>query len=247
MALKFYVISLVRQQERRQKMAQMLDSFGVDYEFFDAVDGRNLSEEDAKLCDLGDQHILTMRGGRRALVEDALSPSEVGCALSHLKLYQHILDQGDEQAVILEDDTKILPEAMQALQNINCITEPWDVINFSDNSGIRNRLGARKYYFDRENGRYFQRTGMRNPTLDAIFNRRRVMFCAAFFVINRHACERLIELGYPVRIVADYLLGMIGYNELRTFRVFPLGDYFTFHETESTIGNRPRHHIVRLK
>ena len=250
MKLKFYVVNLKRATERRQKMAEHLAQFGVDFEFFEATDGRALTEQEQALVGTTDQVILTMAGGRKCLVEDKMIPAEVGCALSHLRLYQHILDQGVERAVILEDDTVLNDDSFLALEHLDAITEPWDVVHFSEDLGIRNlpKLLRRKYYIDRKRGLYFARLGMHNETLDAIFNRRRLVLRTAFYVVTPQACSTLIKLGYPVRINADYLLGSIAYNHLKMFLGYPVGHYLLPNNgaDSSTIGSRPQHRLVRL-
>ena len=248
MKLKFFVINLKRSTERRKLMCEHLDKYGVDYEIFEATDGRALTAEEEQKVGTSDQVILEMAGGRKFMVKDKMSPAEIGCALSHLRLYQHILDQGLEQVVILEDDEVLNDDSFLALNNLNVITEPWDVVHFSAVSGIKNLPCSRKYYFDKKRGMYFSRTGMHNATLDAIFNRRRICFGAVFYVVTPRACEVLLEKGYPVRLVSDYLLGMIGYHNLRTFVAYPMGHYWHANDEfdHSTIGERPEHHIVRL-
>ncbi len=250
MKLKFYVVNLKRATDRRQLMSAMLDKYGVNYEIFEATDGRELTPEDEAKVSLSDQVILEMAGGRKCMVEDQMIPPEVGCALSHLRLYQHILDQGVERAVILEDDTVLNDDSILALNNLDVITEPWDVVHFSEDLGIRNlpEIVRRKYYIDRERGLYFARLGMHSQTLDAIFNRRRLVLRTAFYVVTPQACQTLLKLGYPVRINADYLLGSIAYNHLKMFLGYPVGHYLVPNHgaDSSTIGARPKHRLVRL-
>ena len=149
----------------------------------------------------------------------------------------------------MEDD--ILPHELTvlALESLNYIKEPWDIVNFSNDSGIKNALWARKYFFGEDNKYYFQRQGMRNDTLDAICNRCQLILLAHCYVVTRHAGEVLLKLGYPVRLNADYLLGLMGYHRLRTFMAF-LSDLIlaglSNSSKESTIGDRPRHRLVRV-
>lgn len=251
MKLKFYVVNLKRAADRRQLMSEQLDKYGVDYEIFEATDGRALSAEDEQKLALSDHVILTMAGGRQCMVEDKMCPPEVGCALSHLRLYQHILDQGVERAVILEDDVVLNDDSLLALNNLDVIDEPWDVVHFSEDLGIKNlpEFLRRKYYIDRARGLYFARLGMHNETLDAIFNRRRLVLRTAFYVVTPQACQTLLKLGYPVRINADYLLGSIAYNHLKMFLGYPVGHYLVPNEADkqSSIGSdRPKHRLVRL-
>lgn len=245
-SLKYYVINLKSQPERRSRMAALLDAQGVDYEFFDAVYGKNLSAEEESLCSKDNQVILEFDNGRKLLVEDELSASEKGCALSHLKLYQKILDDGVERAVIMEDDLDLTQETFLALNSIDCIKESWDIINFSSHIGIKSLPFAKKYYFDKQNGYYFSRLGMRNSTLDSYFNQRRFLCYTALYVVTPKACRRLISLGYPVRITADYLTGIVAYHNLKLFRVYPLDHFLLFSEVDSSIGNRPAHKMIRL-
>lgn len=247
MSFKYFVISLKDQEERRKNIGSILTANNVDFEFFDATYGKEMTEEEQKLCSNESQTILTMKGNRKVLIEDELSLSEKGCALSHLRLYQHIIDQDLDYAVIMEDDLKPNADVFKAVNSLGSIKEPWDVVNFSTDFGIKCLPFARKYYFDQNKSFYFQRIGMRNDTLDAIFNRRRFVICAALYVITKEACHRLVNLGYPVRLTADYLLGMIGYNNLRTFVVYPKNHYINFLDCDSNIGSvRPAHKMVRL-
>lgn len=245
---KFFVVNLKRAAERRKVMAEHLAQFGVDFEFFEATDGRALSAEEEQKVGTSDQVILDMAGGRKCMVEDKMSPPEVGCALSHLRLYQHILDQGLDRAVIIEDDVTVNADTMLALDHLDVIKEPWDVVHFSCDLGIKSLPWTHKYYFDQKRDMYFSRLGMHNATLDAIFNCRRVCFGTVLYVVTPRACEVLLEKGYPARINADYLLGIIAYHNLRTFLAHPMGHYWMPNEegNNSTIGDRPRHRLVRL-
>lgn len=247
MAVKYFVISLKNQEARRNNIRTLLEQQNVDFEFFDATYGKEMTPEEQKLCSTESQTILTMKGNRKVLIEDELAPSEKGCAMSHLRLYQHIIDKDLDYAVIMEDDIVPNQYAFEAIEHLDAIKERWDVVNFSFDYGIKSLPCARKYYYKEDKSFYFQRLGMRNNTLDAIFNRRRFIIYTALYVISKTACKRLIDIGYPVRLPADYLLGMIGYNNLKTFTVEPKYKFFSFGEFESNIGSvRPGHKMVRL-
>ena len=251
-----FVINLPQSGDRREQVTQDFTRIGLNFEFFAATNGRALSPAEEALCLQGaarESVELEMAGGRKVIVENAQSPAEKGCSFSHLRLYQHILDLGLERAVIMEDDVLPNEYTKLVLESLDCIKEPWDIVNFSNNSGLKNAPLARKYYFGQDKQYYFQRQGMRNETLDAIFNRRRLIFGTYCYVITRHACEVLVKLGYPVRLNADYLLGLIGYNRLRTFMVFPHNlSFIAFssaanNSTIMTNVERPQHRLVRVK
>lgn len=246
MALKIFVINLARSLDRREHVAQMMAQFGLDFEFFNATDGRQLTAEQLKRCQLQPQIVLPLRFGRKTIFENQLTPAEVGCAFSHLRLYQHIIDLGLEEAVILEDDIVLYPPALLALENLDRIREPWDVVDITFHEGLKNLPCARKYRFGSQNEFYFQRAGLHCPALNVLFNQRRLVGNAVFYVIKRSGCQRLLELGYPVRLPADYLLGYLAYNELKMFRAYPLKEFYTVAAVDSTIGGDERHHnLVR--
>ena len=242
---KCFVINMPSAQERREGMTKSLQEIGLDFEFFEATNGRELTPDQEQQCLHQEDVVLPLRAGRKLIVKSNLIPSEIGCAFSHLRLYQHILDSGLERAVILEDDLQLHPDVLLALENLDKITEPWDVVHFYSPLGIKNLTFYHKYYFGSDKEHYFQRLGMHNPTIDAIHNQRRLITGTFLYVITRQACERLLEIGYPVRLPSDYLLGLLCYNELRIFRAFPLNHYVQFKDVPSTIGEGREHALIR--
>lgn len=243
--LKYYVISLKGQTKRQALMSEQMARLGLDFEFFAAVNGRELSTEDQARCAQSDGAILPCRLGVKVKVTNALTPAEKGCALSHLKLYQKILDDYKREpdsnfaAVVLEDDSVLNEDTALALRSLDVITEPWDVVTFSDHNSIKNSRNH-CYYFDQERGLYFMQLGKKPLLLDALYNTRRLVTLASCYVIRPQACQTLIDLGYPVRIPADYLLGYLAFNRLKTFRAYPLGHYLSY-LGDTVIGDRPEH------
>ncbi|HIX57364.1 MAG TPA: glycosyltransferase family 25 protein [Candidatus Anaerobiospirillum pullistercoris] len=242
---KCFVINMPASQQRREMMEPQLQKLGFDYEFFAATDGRHLSEKEMQKCQPDDRVTLNLRGGFKVFLEGKVTAKEIGCALSHLRLYQHIVDLGLDRALVFEDDLHIHPDMVMALENLDCITEPWDVVNFSFHMGVHDLPWARKYYFGPSKDYYFKQIGMQNVYLDIWRNRCRMVGCTAMYVITKHACERLLEIGYPVRMPSDYLLGLLCYNELRMFRAYPIKHYTSFSAAESTIDDRLSHRLVR--
>lgn len=246
--MQIYVINLPSCVERRQNIEANLQQLGLQYEIYPAVNGFKLTEEQQSLVKAEDKVYLEMAGGRQLMIEDKLSPPEIGCALSHLQVYQKILDSNDEYACVLEDDCVLTPKFLEAMEGLKNLPDDWDLVNFSSHLGLRNWPWAKKYYFGSTNEQYFQRVGLYSPTLNAIFNRRRFLCMAVTYFIKRSACKRLIELGYPVRLTSDYLMGLVAYNRLKLYRAFPLKDYYMqLQNFGSTIESyRPRHRMVRI-
>lgn len=99
--IPIFVISLARAPERRKSIEEHLQSLGLEYEIVDAVDGRSLHiDEQRKLLAPG----------------VSFAPGVVGCYVSHLAVYQSIIDRGIRMALVLEDDARLNPKIVPALK-----------------------------------------------------------------------------------------------------------------------------------
>lgn len=100
--MKIFVINLERDVQRREFMAGQLARDQLTAEFVPAVYGASLSEEERTRL-YSDRWAKIHRS--RSLV-----PAEIGCALSHLKVYEAMVRQEVPSALVLEDDVVIPPE-----------------------------------------------------------------------------------------------------------------------------------------
>ncbi len=91
------VISLAeKNHERREEVTQKLEQIGVQFDFFDAIDGRDgLAEELSTFVD---------KAKTQKRLGGPMSVREIACALSHVFLYKHMIDNNIEHCVVLEDD-----------------------------------------------------------------------------------------------------------------------------------------------
>ena len=89
-----YVVSLPTDVTRRQKIGHELSAANIPYDFFDAVYGQDLSV--TEYFELG-----VSRSQR------ILSPSELGCSISHLNILKKLVASGHNSFVILEDDVSV--------------------------------------------------------------------------------------------------------------------------------------------
>lgn len=108
--MKTFVISLTGEETRRKLMQSQLESFSIDYEFFDAIRGSERIA-DPRWYDDAAAHKYEDRSFR---------PGEVGCAISHSSLYAEIVRRGLPCALILEDDAILhsaLPDVLYALES----------------------------------------------------------------------------------------------------------------------------------
>jgi len=111
--MKVYVISLANSHERRERISNILNSMGINFRFFDAVNGREgLPSDLVGLPD--DTH-------RKIFRSRPLSPGEKGCYASHYRLWQKCVELG-EAIVVIEDDclpTDFMTGAIPTLQKLH--------------------------------------------------------------------------------------------------------------------------------
>ena len=95
-------------------------SLGLPFTFFDAVDGRALSE--AEIAALNP-------AARRRLFLHDLTRGEIGCFLSHSALYQEIVRDKTPLTAVLEDDAEVNPTFVRLMESIEPLP-PFDLIWF---------------------------------------------------------------------------------------------------------------------
>ncbi len=246
-----FVISLPKSTERRENCMQSCKAAGLNPEWFEAVNGREVMTRyeagDPQLqgkIDLKDKVTLDLGFGRKVTIAEKLSAGELGCALSHLSIYHKMVEENIELALILEDDCKIEPCFQEILPELLSTQAKWDILQVVHDSGIRDFFVKRKIKLSKE-GAYLNHEGM--GALDPIFNRRRASFILACYFITLNGAKRLLELGMPVRLPADYLSGLVAYNKLRICTLYPQDKYAHTDGFDSTINvnndNRPKHKL----
>ncbi|MGP4714440.1 MULTISPECIES: glycosyltransferase family 25 protein [unclassified Psychrobacter] len=95
--LKIYIVSLEKDIEKRRAISNALNKYDIKFGFVDAIYGTELSDS------ILDSYRVKSTG---AIIERgfAATAGEIGCTLSHLLVYQDMLDNNIKWACILEDD-----------------------------------------------------------------------------------------------------------------------------------------------
>jgi hypothetical protein len=100
--IPIFVISLARAPDRREAISEHLRSLGLEFEIVEAVDGAQLSDSDC--ISLLAKNVTYIRG-------------VIGCYLSHIRLYERIIQDNIDIALILEDDARLNPDIIPAIRN----------------------------------------------------------------------------------------------------------------------------------
>jgi len=204
-----YVINLARSTDRRKRISAELSNLGIDFEVFDAVDGAQLTEEDMALYSSTRSR---KEGGRE------LGLGEIGCALSHLRLYQKLLQSHDDEFLILEDDAEFGIAGVEIVRRRDRFVTDWEHVNFCTDARTK-PFGERVW----DIYRLAHFSGMANGTVA--------------YLINRAGAQKLLSHGLPVAYAADDLTGSTKVTGLISYGVFP--PVATYERGPSTIS-RPK-------
>ena len=112
------VISLAQASKRRKFIHEQMIKLKIDYEFFDAVDGNKLSHAYVNKFKIkeGEQYY-----------GQPLSRGELGCAFSHLQVYEKMLTENIEKLIVLEDDVKLNDDFALLINNLSSASLQWDL------------------------------------------------------------------------------------------------------------------------
>src|SRR5215468_1751075 len=180
--MQAYVINLARSADRRAHIIAQLRKTHVNYEIVKAVDGRDLDLTDVKVVD------------PVFAAANVAHPGVVGCALSHLKVYQRILDDCLEVACILEDDV-VLPTDLGVLTD--AITPHM--------TGAEVVLLNFQSYRSYEPCRITKAGAVELPSSRLLvhFADEHQALGTGSYLITRQACARMVKTLLPARTVAD--------------------------------------------
>jgi len=164
-------------------MADMLARHGIQPTWFDAVDGRIMSDDELA------RHVDRVRADQEY---GPLSRAEIGTSLSHLGIYQKMLEQNIPCAVILEDDVE-LAEDFSVLLDAHGSQGLASAFKLEQPVMVQLTHVRRAYRWGRS------RLGSR----EMVKPHGGVWLTSGYF-ITQAAARHLLENAYPVFMVADH-------------------------------------------
>jgi glycosyl transferase, family 25 len=178
----FFVIHLEDDMSRRGHVEALQRALPFDLTIHPAIDGNRIPPSALReSLSTGEIDILSLR----------LHLGQLGCAFSHLRLWQRLLDLGLDSAVVLEDDARLTPDFSERYRALfaelpdDCdflylFTHPAHAQGMHDE-----RLDMRRWQFIQRAHRTWGTVG---------------------YLITRHGAERLLESIFPINIPIDEVL-----------------------------------------
>lgn len=201
--LRAFVINLVHDVERRAHMEKQLSTLGLDAEFVPAVDGRSLDAEALVAYDR--TRCLRVYG-----VE--MMPNEIGCYVSHYRLYERMVREGIAVALIMEDDLEIDPRFPRALAAL--LEEerpPWHIVRFETQRG---RVAAPKSRKDRG-------TLVRPLGETELFQLKIHVLGLGAYLIRLDGARRMVAFGRRIFMPIDQAMDRFWENGIEPYFVRP--------------------------
>ncbi|KAF3981174.1 MAG: glycosyltransferase family 25 protein [Methylococcales symbiont of Hymedesmia sp. n. MRB-2018] len=118
--IPIFIINLKKQLNKKQHMEELCEKYNLAVEFIDAVDGRLLSATEINSVYSEEQ---AMKNLRRPMTK-----GEIGCALSHKLIYQKMIDDDIETALIFEDDIQFDNALLSCLAEIDKLPKNWELM-----------------------------------------------------------------------------------------------------------------------
>jgi GR25 family glycosyltransferase involved in LPS biosynthesis len=175
-ALPVYVISLKSATDRQAQAAAHLGALNIQYELCEAVRGDALEPQ------------------RRQQINPAgnMSPAQIGCYVSHIQIYERMVQEGTTVALILEDDAVLHP-LVSGLVHGGCQTLDFDYCFLGcDDSGDSGYV-----YFD----------SSKATTLTSRLHAYPISsgpFCLHAYLITLDGARKRLQCAYPARSAIDH-------------------------------------------
>jgi len=195
MTLPLVFINLERDEERRERLLGQLHESGIEGSRLPAVWWADLAEDKQAAGYCSD---LNARQYYKSLLN-----GEKGCYASHLTAWKMLLESHAPALVVLEDDVCLAPGFAEALQAIEALDVPWDMVKLIGRSHEKVRSSR------------LLTAGLK------LVQYRRVPSTTAGYVVSRSGAQKLLASRQPFGRPVDVDLRFWWENDLCILGVTP--------------------------
>jgi GR25 family glycosyltransferase involved in LPS biosynthesis len=198
---KIFMINLERKKNIAINTLQELHSLNnntnnifLNIEIFNATDGHKLSNDYIN-NNLSIKSKYTLKNP--SLYDDIRSVGEIGCYLSHTKIWQEIVDNNYENCIIFEDD--VIPETDYdtILKNIDSIPEDYDIAYL----GWWNRYST-KYNNKNKDWLFSNDSDLKKQNVLGLYS----------YIISNKGAKKLLSKAFPIDVQLDTYVSL--YNNV---------------------------------
>lgn len=202
MQIPVYIINLRRSTVRREHIRELMNDLGVVYEIIEGIDGDELSDDYIR----NNSDIALWKDGSRTRF---MRRGEIGCLLSHLKIYKKILEEGTGVACILEDDIVTGEGFTEFLRPESLNLPEWELLylgHHTEHSGKEAwSSGKKRINF------YNYKTGIPVELPGGSYG----------YLIKREAVSKILQHAFPLRMSVDHYIGNAPALGIKTILLSP--------------------------
>lgn len=128
--MKIFIINLSDRPKKKQYMIDQMTKYGLNYNIFNAINGKQLNINSIAESNIID-HTKSMKYMNRPMRR-----GEIGCALSHIFIWNNMLqDENVKYYLIFEDDAILVENFKKKLELIlkEIENKEWDILFLNDN------------------------------------------------------------------------------------------------------------------
>ena len=192
--LNIYVINLEYDTYRWETISESLDLIGIPYSKIEACDTTTYEKlskyehliNDKELNDIKNIKIKGYRDGH-----NSLSPGSVGCYLSHIKVWNKIVENNNPYSIILEDDARFNEniDKQSVLNTVNNAPDDWDIIILGSSGTDKVRD------FDKNKEQDY----VKITSLVGTYS----------YIITKKCAKYILNKMYPIKKQIDYKIGAL--------------------------------------
>ncbi len=176
---KVYIVNLKKDLKRKENILNQIQIQKLNnFEIIEAIDGNELNQIEL------DEQVFKNKKLKNPW-NTKMSPSQIGCALSHIKIYKKFINSKYDFALILEDDAVF----------VNNFSD--ELINF-----ILNSFKFKKQIILLSELKEFFSKPIDKKNNYELVNVTNAFFTHSYF-INKEAAKSIVAFNYPVKTIAD--------------------------------------------
>jgi glycosyl transferase family 25 len=188
-----WVLNLKEDRPRLRFMQKQLRRLKLEYEVIPAVNGTALPEADRRLY----SPELAAQCSKREL-----TLGEIGCMLSHIRIWERMLRERIRELLVLEDDVFIGQGIIDVIRNRKKLPPDWEFVNFSTDAA---QAPFGEFITD-----IYRASRHKEPAVRT-----------SAYLVNRRGARKLLDHALPVRYTADGLTWSTDVTGLVSYGVYP--------------------------
>lgn len=196
-----FVINLEKSSDRRHFMSNQFNTLDIPFQFVKATLGKALTTEEKRMFST----FKTFKNMGRDL-----HPNEKGCYLSHCYIWQKMVDENIDEAIIMEDDITISDDFKSIIENREkWLPKHWAIFNFAWDTHGNYNFKSKEHI-------------SANPNFSMIeFQKAQSVMRLGCYMLSYKAAKVLIDKSKPISYVVDTLTGTQHIHQLPIHGVIP--------------------------